>query len=143
MSRIVGIDFGSKRIGIAISDKRKKIAFPVGIIKREQNSYGLNKLKKMLEGMELDSFVVGLPLRTNGSRGKEVEAVEAYSRSLKDFFSKEVILWDERYTTTVAEQSLDPGGKKGRENKKIVDCIAAQLILQSFLDRLNINNSLN
>jgi len=139
MSRIVGIDFGTSRIGLAISDESKKIAFPFGIIERVQNSYGFNKLKKMLDGIEVAYFVLGLPVRTNGSRGKETEIVESYSESLKDFFGVEVILWDERYTTVIAEQSLKLFKKKGRNKKDIVDCLAAQLILQSFLDHLNIS----
>jgi putative Holliday junction resolvase len=136
MSVFVGIDFGESRIGVAVSDEQKKIAFSLGVIKREKGSFGFNKLKKLLEDREVEGFVVGLPVRTNGTIGIEGEKAEEYIESLMGFFHKEVVSWDERYTTVIAANVLKEG-RATKDRNKAVDKMAAQLILQSYLDKTN------
>ena len=138
MSVLVGIDFGESRIGIAVSDEQKKIAFPLGTIQREQGSYGLKKLKKLLSEREVERFVVGLPVRTDGTVGNGAEKVQSYIDSLADFFQKDVVVWDERFTTVMAHNSLRELSSNEKKGRKVVDKIAAQIILQSYLDHSNI-----
>ena len=137
MSVIVGIDFGESRIGVSVSDELKKISFPLGVITREQGSYGLKKLKKLLEGREVQSFVVGLPVQSNGSLGIQGEKAEAYAEALKEYFHRDVVTFDERFTTVIATNALKEGSTGARKGRKVVDKLAAQLILQSFLDSRN------
>ena len=138
MSVLVGIDFGETRIGIAVSDEHKKISFPLGVIQREQGSYGLKKLKKLLSDREVYLFVVGLPLRTDGTVGNGAENLHSYIDSLADYFKKEVVTWDERFTTVMAHNALREGSSNEKKGRKVVDMIAAQIILQSYLDHKNI-----
>lgn len=135
MSIFVGIDFGESRVGVAVSDDRKQIAFPLGVIKREKGSFGFNAMKKLLEGRDIESFVVGLPVRTDGTVGVEAERVHVYIESLSGVFHKEVVTWDERYTTVIAANVLKEGGGT-KDRKKAVDKLSAQLILQSYIDHL-------
>ena len=135
----VGIDVGDSRVGVSISDENKTIAFPLAVVERKNNSFGFNKLKSILFGKKIDAFIVGLPVRSDGSIGRQGEKVIKYSKSLKDYFNTEVISWDERYTTVIALKSLIETNSKLEKRKKAVDDIAAQIILQSYLDHINFN----
>lgn len=137
--RYVGIDVGDSRVGVSISDENKTIAFPLAVIERENNSYGFNQIKKLLNEKTIDAFVVGLPVRSDGTLGKQGEKVKKYFNSLKEYFNVEVISWDERYTTVIAKKSLLETRSKLEKRKKAVDDIAAQIILQSYLDHINKN----
>jgi len=137
MGHYVGIDVGENQIGLAISDTGKKIAFPLAVIKRVNKSYCFNKINKLLSDKDVDAFIVGLPVRSNGKYGKEVENIRNYVDSLKNYFSYEVILWDERYTSVVAEKYLIQADMRRKERKAVIDEVAAQIILQSYLDYLH------
>jgi putative Holliday junction resolvase len=134
---LVGIDVGTHRIGIAISDPEKKIAFPAESIERENNSYGFKKLKRLIGDKVVDAFVVGVPYREDGTFGVQGERVLAYIESLKEYFHIEVIPWDERYTTVIAEKVLISNNTRRVKRKQVVDKLAAQQILQSYLDHIN------
>lgn len=139
MCVLVGIDFGETRIGVAVSDPQKKVAFPLQVITRVQGSYGFRKLRTLLQDRVVEGFVVGMPYRTNGSMGEECEKVQSYMEALHDYFQKRVTPWDERFTTVMARQSLVEAGsgkKERRKNSGASDRIAAQIILQSYLDSL-------
>lgn len=135
--RYIGIDVGDSRIGLAISDEKRMIAFPLAVIKRENNSYGFNKIEKLLKEKNFKAFVVGLPVKSDGSLGNQCEKVLKYVESLKEYFKSEVIVWDERYTTIIAEKILIESNTKREKRRKVIDEVAAQLILQSYLDYLN------
>ncbi len=137
MSCYIGIDVGNSRIGIAISDEDKKIAFPLAVVHRENNSFGFKKMKKLLEGREIKAFVVGLPLKSDGKLSKNCKNIFNYVEYLKDFFHIDVITWDERYTTVIAENTLLSANTRRDKRKRVIDKIAAQIILQSYLDHLN------
>lgn len=135
--RYVGIDVGDSRIGLSISDGKRMIAFPLAVIKRENNSYGFKKMEKLLKERDIEAFVVGLPVQSDGSMGNQCEKVLNYVESLKKYFKSEVIVWDERYTTVIAEKILIETNTKREKRRKVVDEVAAQLILQSYMDYLN------
>lgn len=135
--RYVGIDVGDSRIGLSISDGKRMIAFPLAVIKRENNSYGFKKIEKLLKERDIEAFVVGLPVQSDGSMGNQCEKVLNYVESLKKYFKSEVIVWDERYTTVIAEKILIETNTKREKRRKVVDEVAAQLILQSYMDYRN------
>ncbi len=137
MGQYVGIDVGENQIGLAISDSGKKIAFPLAVIKRENKSYCFNKIKKLLSGKDVEAFIVGLPVRSDGKYGQEVEDIHNYVDSLKNYFHYEVILWDERYTSVIAEKYLIQTDVRRKKRKEVIDEVAAQIILQSYLDFLH------
>jgi putative Holliday junction resolvase len=141
MAYLIGIDFGRRKIGLAISDSMKKIAFPLETINRENNSYGFNRLKKIIGENEIEGFVVGIPYREDGTLGEEGSLVLEYTEHLNSYFNKKVVTWDERYTTVIAHKSLLHNGKKERKKKEKIDTVAAQIILQSYLDSQNTNIS--
>ena len=135
--RYVGIDVGDVRVGVSISDENKKIAFPLAVIERENNSYGFKKIKVLLSENVIGAFVIGIPVRSDGTLGIQGEKVMKYSESLKEYFNVEVISWDERFTTIIAKKSLIETNSKLEKRKKPVDDIASQIILQSYLDHIN------
>lgn len=137
--RILGIDFGMKRVGIAVSD-------PMGIIAQGidtlENGPGLvGKVADIVKKMSVGRIVVGKPLRLNGSTGDSAEAAAKFASKLRQRLSGEapgveVVEWDERFTTTIAQRTqLELGVKKKQRQKKgNLDRMASQLILQSYLD---------
>lgn len=131
--RILGIDFGEKRVGIAISDPLCMIAMPLETIERKKIEEGINKI---LERFPVKHIVIGYPLRTNGKKGKRAEQVEKFAKKIKGKFNIEITLWDERYSTVEAERIMKDMNRKPSREKERVDRIAASLILQSYLDSL-------
>jgi putative Holliday junction resolvase len=134
---LVGVDVGDVYIGLAISDGEKKIAFPLGVVQRIESSYGFNKIQKLVSGRDIEGFVVGLPFRTDGTIGTQAEKVLSYIEEMRRFFKVEVIPWDERFSTAMAERYLNEGEMSWGKRKRVVDEVAAQIILQSYLNNLN------
>lgn len=134
-NRILGIDYGSVRIGIAISDPMGIIAQSVGVIQNSPNA--LHKVEEIIEQYHPSKIVIGMPLNLKGEKGKKAEEVEIFIKELEGRFNIEVIRIDERFTSKMARQSLQELGmkKKKRREKGRIDQIAAALILQDYLDR--------
>ena len=136
-SSVIGIDFGEKRIGVAFSDSEKKISFSLDVIHREGKSFGIKKLKRLLSDREIESIVVGVPYRENGELLNESHEVFSYIESLKEHFQVPVLTWDERYSTVIAENAMLSADISREGRKAVIDKLAAQIILQSYLDSLN------
>ena len=136
MPCLVGVDLGDVRIGLAVSDGEKKIAFPLGVVERISGSYGFNRISRLLAGRDIEGFVVGLPVRTDGTIGSQAQKALSYIEALKKHFKVNVFSWDERFSTAMAERYLKDDAMKAKERKRVVDGIAAQVILQSYLDSL-------
>ena len=136
-SSVIGIDFGEKRIGVAFSDSEKKISFSLDVIHREGKSFGIKKLKRLLSEREIESIVVGVPYRENGELLNESHEVFSYIESLKEHFQVPVLTWDERYSTVIAENAMLSADISREGRKAVIDKVAAQIILQSYLDSLN------
>ena len=131
--RILGIDYGRKRIGISISDPLFMIATPLETIERKKIEDGISRI---LQRFTIKLIVIGYPLRTDGERGKRAEEVEKFAEKIKEKFNIEIELWDERYSTVEAERIMKDMNRKPSREKERVDRIAASLILQSYLDSL-------
>ncbi|NQI85398.1 Holliday junction resolvase RuvX [Streptococcus suis] len=136
--RIMGLDVGSKTVGIAISDPLGFTAQGLEIIPidEEKGEFGLERLTELVEQYKVDKFVVGLPKNMNNTSGPRVEASQAYGDLLTERYKLPVDYQDERLTTVAAERMLIEQADISRgKRKKVIDKLAAQLILQNYLDR--------
>jgi putative Holliday junction resolvase len=136
--RVLGLDYGSKTVGVAVSDPLRLTAQGVEIIRRKSE----NKLRQTLARIcelasryQAETIVLGFPRNMNATIGERAEAALAFGRMLKKRSLLPVVLWDERLTTVAADRIMDETGV--RDHKAYVDEIAAMLILQGYLDRLN------
>lgn len=137
--RIMGLDVGSKTVGVAISDPLGFTAQGVEIIKidEEAGEFGFERLGELVKQYKVDKFVVGLPKNMNNTEGPRVEASKAYGDKIKELFNIPVDYQDERLTTVQAERMLVEQADVSRgKRKKVIDKLAAQLILQNYLDRM-------
>ncbi|CYX23385.1 Holliday junction resolvase RuvX [Streptococcus suis] len=136
--RIMGLDVGSKTVGVAISDPLGFTAQGLEIIPidEEKGEFGLESLTELVEQYKVDKFVVGLPKNMNNTSGPRVEASQAYGDLLTERYKLPVDYQDERLTTVAAERMLIEQADISRgKRKKVIDKLAAQLILQNYLDR--------
>ncbi|HEM4040580.1 TPA: Holliday junction resolvase RuvX [Streptococcus suis] len=136
--RIMGLDVGSKTVGVAISDPLGFTAQGLEIIpiNEEKGEFGLERLTELVEQYKVDKFVVGLPKNMNNTSGPRVEASQAYGDLLTERYKLPVDYQDERLTTVAAERMLIEQADISRgKRKKVIDKLAAQLILQNYLDR--------
>lgn len=138
--RIMGLDFGSKTVGVAISDSLLVTAQGIEIIRRKEE----NKLRKTLARIEeliveygVEEIVLGLPKHMNGTEGVRAELTNEFKEKLERRTGLPVALWDERLTTVAADRTMMETGVRRENRKEYVDMIAATLILQGYLDRKN------
>lgn len=137
--RVMGLDVGLKTVGVAISDPLGFTAQGVEIIKinEEAKEFGFDRLGELVKEYQVDKFVVGLPKNMNNTEGPRVEASKAYGDKIKEIFNLPVDYQDERLTTVQAERMLVEQADVSRDKrKKVIDKLAAQLILQNYLDRM-------
>ena len=137
--RVMGLDVGSKTVGVAISDPLGFTAQGVEIIKinEEAKEFGFDRLGELVKEYQVDKFVVGLPKNMNNTEGPRVEASKAYGDKIKEIFNLPVDYQDERLTTVQAERMLVEQADVSRDKrKKVIDKLSAQLILQNYLDRM-------
>lgn len=137
--RIMGLDVGSKTVGVAISDPLGFTAQGLEIIKidEESGNFGFDRLGELVKEYKVDKFVVGLPKNMNNTSGPRVEASQAYGDKITELFNLPVEYQDERLTTVQAERMLVEQADISRgKRKKVIDKLAAQLILQNYLDRM-------
>lgn len=133
--RFLAIDVGSKRIGVAVSDELGLTAQPVLTLERRRNRReDLRSLARLCRRFAVAGIVVGNPLKLDGAPGSQAEKVQAFAAELGDLSGLPIHLWDERLTTEQAHQLLYESGRARQSHKKVVDQVAATLILQSFLD---------
>jgi len=132
MGRILGIDHGDVRIGIAMSDETEFLASPLTTV---QNGKGaVDAIVELIEEHRVEKIVIGLPLNMDGSFGPATEKVRKFSTALAKKTDVEIVECDERLTTVTAHHNLREAGLDGRQRKGVVDMAAAQVILQDWLD---------
>lgn len=137
--RIMGLDYGSRTVGVAVSDALGLTAQGVETVTREEE----NKLRKTLRRIEdlareyeVERIVLGYPKHMNNSLGDRAEKTEAFKEMLERRLGLPVVLWDERLTTVAAERILMESGVRRENRKEVIDKVAAGLILQGYLDSL-------
>ena len=131
---ILGVDPGQRRVGVAISDEDASLAFPLETVERTSSLDVLSRIAAITEEREVGHIVVGYPLRLDGTRGGAARRAEGFAKKVAEHTGLRVELWDERFSTGAAEESLRRGGVPGRRRRELVDQAAAALILQSYLD---------
>jgi len=130
----MGLDVGDRRVGVAVSDERGLTAHPVLTLHRTNRKDDLRSLARVLRKHGCTEIVVGNPLYMSGDLSPQAVKAQAFAEMLRQEFGLPVLLWDERLTTTEAHRLLHEAGRAGSEHKKVVDQVAAVLILQGFLD---------
>ncbi len=133
-ARVLGLDPGARRIGVAVSDPTGTIATPLATIENRGEAPVLSELRRLLRDTQADGVVVGLPVRTDGREGPEAQAARAWAERLARALNLPVALWDERLTTAGAERALIESGVRREKRRSVIDQAAAQWMLQSFLD---------
>lgn len=129
MGRWIGVDYGEKRVGIAMTDELGKIPMPYKTVDRGD---AIRVLQELVGEYEIEGIVVGYPVSMKGERGKRAKKVEEFAEQLRSLGVR-VELWDERLTTVEAERIMRELGRKPSREKEKVDMVAASLILESFL----------
>ena len=137
--RIMGLDFGSKTVGVAISDALLITAQGVEIIRRKEENklrQTLARIEELIAQYEVEKIVLGKPKHMNGTEGVRVELTEEFKEKLERRTGLPVVFWDERLTTVAADKAMMEAGIRREHRKEYVDMIAATFILQGYLDYL-------
>ena len=134
MQRILAVDFGMRRIGLALSDPLQIIATPLETLTINSFDDGIAKLKHVCDEYDLESIIMGYPIGTSGNKTDQTKIVDKVIETLKSLINVPIISWDERYTSVQAKDILRQQGKKVRDDKGRVDQLAARIMLQEYLD---------
>ncbi|MEH6889721.1 Holliday junction resolvase RuvX [Bacillus sp. JJ864] len=134
--RILGLDVGTKTVGVAISDEMGWTAQGLETIKinEERGEFGFNRISELVKQYNVDKIVVGLPKNMNGTIGPRGEACQQFAKNLHELVQLEVVLWDERLSTMAAERLLISADVSRKKRKQVIDKMAAVVILQGYLD---------
>ena len=133
--RAIGIDLGDKRIGVAISDSSGNLATPYEVVLRTgDRAQEHRQIRAIVEEVEAEIVVVGLPLSLDGSEGKAAKAAREEAKAIGQIVSLPLEMHDERFTTVEAERLLKEQGLKAPERRKVVDKVAAAILLQAWMD---------
>lgn len=135
--RVMGLDFGDKTIGVAISDPLGLTAQSKGVIRRSNLNADLEELKKYISDYQVSEIVIGLPKNMNGTLGSRAEKTGQFVNFLKKRLDLPIKLWDERLSTVEAEKLLINADLSRAKRKVVIDQVAAAIILQSYLDARN------
>ncbi len=134
MPRTLGVDYGERRVGLAISDELGIMALPLDILPVQSSKHMIRDVLRLCQEKQVAVIVVGLPLNMDGSRGPAVEAVERFVNELRRQGDLPVEVWDERMSSRQVERMLIDSDVSRSRRKGLVDKLAAQVILQSYLD---------
>jgi len=135
--RIMGIDWGKVRLGLALSDPSGLIATPLEPIKRKGDKHDIGEIIRIASDKDVDEIVVGIPLDIKGEFGKTATAVKAFAGKIEEVFEGAVHLVDERYSTQASQRSMIEADLSRKRRKELRDGAAAAWILQGFLDSRN------
>lgn len=134
MLRVLGLDFGTRRIGAAMSDPRGQIASPLEVYERTNPKRDSQHYRDLVEVEGIARIVVGLPLHTSGAEGDLAKMCREFGRWLGETTHRPVIFQDERYSSREAEETMREAGLKSRDRRSRRDMLAAQILLQAYLD---------
>jgi putative Holliday junction resolvase len=134
MNRILGLDFGVRRVGVSVSDPDRRIASPVAVYERRTDRADAAYFRSIVEEYRVDRIVIGLPLLGHGDEGPSARLARSWGEWLAEQTGIPVHHVDERYSTVEAEELLRSGGMKASRRRSVRDMIAAQILLQAYLD---------
>ena len=137
--RIMSLDVGSRTIGIACSDALLMTAQGIETIRRTSLEKDFNRLQELIAEYEVHELVVGMPKNMNGTKGERAEKTEEFVEKMKEVIDLPVTYWDERLSTVMAERQLIVADVSRKKRKSVIDKMAAVVILQGYLDRLQFN----
>ena len=132
--KIMAVDYGDARTGLALCDRTEFLASPIGVIHEYNFDNTVKKVAYAVTEYDAKMVVIGHPLNMNGSAGDRAQKCELFAEKLRELVDVPVILWDERSTTVSAHQILNDTNTRGKKRKAVIDEVAATVILQSFLD---------
>ncbi len=133
---LAGLDFGTKTIGVAVSDGLRSVATPLETVKRKKFTEDAARLLEIAEKRALTGFVLGLPRNMDGSEGPRAQSTRAFARNLSRLTEIPIGYWDERLSTVAAERALLEADTSRKRRAEVIDHVAAGYILQGMLDRL-------
>ncbi len=139
--RIMALDVGSRTIGIACSDALLMTAQAIETIRRTSLENDFNRLRELISEYEVHELVVGMPKNMNGTKGERAEKTEDFVEKMKAVIDLPVTFWDERLSTVMAERQLIAADVSRKKRKGVIDKMAAVVILQGYLDRLQFSKS--
>jgi putative Holliday junction resolvase len=134
VARILAVDYGEKRIGLAVSDELGITASPLMTLVRRSDDETVRQIAQLASKLRVTQIVVGLPRRTDAQEGEMERKVKAFAEKLRQAISVPIVLFDERFTTRIAEQVLLEADLSRRKRKQVRDRLAAVILLQSFLE---------
>lgn len=134
---LIGLDLGTKTIGVAVSDPGRRIASALETIRRSRFGAEAERLGEIARGRDVTGFVIGLPLNMDGSAGPRAQSSRAFARNLAERLGLAVALWDERLSTVAVERALIAADSSRKRRAEVIDKLAAAYILQGALDRLS------
>ena len=137
--RIMSLDVGSRTIGIACSDALLMTAQGIETIRRTSLEKDFNRLQELITEYEVHELLVGMPKNMNGTKGERAEKTEEFVEKMKEVIDLPVTYWDERLSTVMAERQLIAADVSRKKRKSVIDKMAAVVILQGYLDRLQFN----
>ncbi|HHW89388.1 MAG TPA: Holliday junction resolvase RuvX [Clostridiales bacterium] len=132
--RVLGIDYGDKRIGFALSDQLRIIASPLEVYNRKSLRQDLEHIKKIIDANQVDTIVIGLPINMDGTLGDRAIKTREFGEQIKQIIDLPIVYIDERWTSKESERVLIQSNVRRERRKTLVDKIAAQNILQRYLD---------
>ena len=135
---LIGLDLGSKTIGVAASDPQRRVAAPVETIARQRFDLDANRILDLAAERRAAGIVLGLPINMDGSEGPRAQSTRAFARNLARLTPLPIALWDERLSTAAVERALIAADASRRARKAVIDAHAAAYILQGALDRLRL-----
>lgn len=132
--RIMAVDLGLARTGLAVCDAREMLASPIGTVEEHQLERLLQRVAEVAQEHRAEQIVVGHPRNMDGSRGESAQRAEAFAEELGRMTGLPTVLWDERMTTVTAIGYLNEMDVRGKKRKQVVDTVSASIILQGYLD---------
>lgn len=136
MRALIGLDFGEKTIGVAVSDRMAGVATPLETVRRKKFTLDAVRLQEIIDGRDIGAIVLGLPRNMDGSEGPRCQSTRAFARNLSRVIPLPIGYWDERLSTVAAERALLEADTSRRRRAEVIDHVAASYILQGALDRL-------
>ena len=133
MGRILAIDYGERRIGLAVSDETKTISSPLPALTKKKDAKAFEELKQIFTDREIEKVLIGLPLSLSGRDSDQTEKVREFAKAIKQLGNFKIELVDERFTTQTVMQELKKEGLNSKQSREVVDSLVAQKLLEEYL----------